>query len=156
MICKMNRKEKQKWYKKEFEEINQVIKNKNSLSYLDFLRIRNFKLQNSSVEDKEHIKEVTQEAFKLATGDKIEEAIEKLLELNGVAVPIASTILAMKFPNKFAIIDRIVLTNLGKNDWLKRYTTDPKIYLEYLSLIRKKAKEKGLDLRDYERRLFED
>jgi len=151
----MNRKEKQKWYKKEFEEINQVIKNKNFISYPDFLRIRNFKLQNSSVEDEEHIMEVTQEAFNLATSDKIEEAIEKLLELNGVAIPIASTILAMKFPNKFAIIDRIVLTKLGKNDWLKRYTTDSKIYLEYLNLMRKQAEERGLNLRDYERSLFE-
>ncbi len=70
--------------------------------YSDFIRIRNFKLQNSSRENIEQVSKTTEEAFKLAKKDEIEEAISKLLELHGVAIPIASTILAMRFPDKYA------------------------------------------------------
>jgi len=151
----MNRKEILNWYKEEFEKINKHISNKESLDYFDFLRIRNFKLQNSSRENEEQIREVTKEAFKFAKEDEIEKAISKLLELHGVAIPIASTILAMKYPDKYCIIDRIVLTNLGKEEWIKEYLSNPKIYKEYLVLMRSKAKENKMRLRDFERSLFE-
>ena len=151
----MDKKERLKWYSKEFDKISDSIKNKACLSYLDFLRVRNFKLQNLSREEESHIKEITEQAFNLAEKDKIEESIKKLLELNGVAIPIASTILAMKFPNRYAIIDRIVITQLGKKEWLKNYMADTKIYKSYLLLIRELAKKNNMNLRDYERSLFE-
>ena len=87
--------------------------------------------------------------------DKIQEAVKQLVELDGVAIPIASTILAMKFPERYAIIDRRVITALGKTEWLKNYLNNPEIYEEYLLLLRKMAKTKGKLLRDYERELFE-
>ena len=151
----MDKKERLKWYSKEFDKISDSIKNKACLSYLDFLRVRNFKLQNLSREEESHIKEITEQAFNLAEKDKIEESIKKLLELNGVAIPIASTILAMKFPNRYAIIDRIVITQLGKKHNLKNYMADTKIYKSYLLLIRELAKKNNMNLRDYERSLFE-
>ena len=151
----MNRKEILNWYKEEFKKINQEISNKDNLNYFDFLRIRNFKLQNSSRENEEEIIKVTKESFELAKEDKIEESISKLLKLHGVAIPIASTILAMKFPDKYCIIDRIVLTNLGKEEWLKNYLSNTKIYKEYLIIMRNKAKENKMNLRDFERSLFE-
>lgn len=151
----MNRKEILNWYKEEFENINSKISNKNNLDYFDFLRIRNFKLQNSSRENEARIKQITKEAFELAKEDKVEESISKLLELHGVAIPIASTILAMKYPEKYCIIDRIVLTNLGKKEWLKNYLSNPKVYKEYLLVMRNKAKENKMNLRDFERSLFE-
>ena len=153
----MKKKEIREWTKKEFEKIHDFIKNKEKLSHYDFLRIRNFKANNFTYENEEHIEKVTQQAFILAKEDKIKEAVIKLLELNGVAVPMASVILAIKFPDKYAIIDVNVLTALNKDDWLKgnKYMKDPQIYEEYLMLIRKKAKDKGVRLRDYERVLFE-
>jgi endonuclease III len=144
-----------KWYEEEFREISKSISSKDSLSYLDFLRIRNFKLQNSSREKEKEIKNITREAFKLASKDEIEKAISKLLELHGVAIPIASTILAMRFPKKYVIIDRICISNLGKKEWLKDYLTNPKTYKSYLLLMREKSKENNLELREFERRLFE-
>ncbi len=151
----MNRKEKLDWYKDEFEIIYESIKDKEGLSHYDFLRIRNFKLQNSSIEDEKNIRTITEEAFRLAKKDNITESIDKLLELNGVAVPIASTILAMKFPEKYAIIDRKVIQALGKEKWLKDYLKNSSTYEKYLILMRNKAKSKGMKLRDYERMLFE-
>lgn len=82
------------WYKEEFEVIANIIKGKDYLNYCDFLRIRNFKINLSSRASKEQIKSLTKIAFKLAIEDKIE----------GVGIPIASAILAMKFPDKYAII----------------------------------------------------
>ncbi|MBU1129049.1 MAG: hypothetical protein KJ949_00255 [Nanoarchaeota archaeon] len=151
----MNRKEILEWYRQEFDKISKGISNKKNLSYFDFLRIRNFKLQNSSRDNKENVKEITKKAFNLAKKDEIEEAISKLLKLHGVAIPIASTILAMKYPDKYCIIDRIVLKNIGKEEWLKQYLSNPKIYKEYLLLMRKLAKNKNMDLRNFERNLFE-
>ena len=146
---------KLRWYKGEFENISKEIKEKDFLSYFDFLRIRNFKLQNSTKEEEIRIKTVTSEDFKLAKEDKIKEAITWLVGLDGVAIPIASTILAMKYPDKYAIIDRRVIKQLGKNEWLKKYLKDAEIYEEYLLLMRK-TKPSNMSLRDYERSLFEE
>jgi hypothetical protein len=115
----MKKQDKYKWYEKEFNSISQELKNKKSLSYLDFLRIRNFKLNNSSPETEDTIKEVTKKSFELADSDKIEEAISLLINnLDGVRVPIASAILAMKFPANYCIIDKRVLKQLGRGDLL--------------------------------------
>jgi thermostable 8-oxoguanine DNA glycosylase len=151
----MKRKEKLKWFKEEFEKIHDNINPKDSLFHYEFLRIRNFKLQNSSQENENHVEEITKEAFKLAEKDDIQGSIKLLLQLEGVAIPIASTILAMKYPDKFAIIDKRVITALGKKEWLKSYLQDPRTYEEYLLLLRKLAKERGVSLRDLERSLFE-
>jgi thermostable 8-oxoguanine DNA glycosylase len=151
----MNRNEKLRWYKKEFEDISNILKQKEDLSSYDFLRIRNFKLQNSTTENEVNIKKITGEAFKLANQDKIQEAINVLLKLNGVAIPIASTILAMKYPNKFAIIDKRVIKILNKKEWLKDYLKNTQTYEDYLLLLRKLSKEKQISLRDLERSLFE-
>lgn len=151
----MKRQDKLIWYKKEFESICDKISSTDCLSHYDFLRIRNFKLQNSSPEEEKNIVEHSKKAFSLANQDKIQEAVKTLLELDGVAIPIASAILAMKYPDKFAIIDKRVIKALEKQEWLKTYLKNPKTYEEYLLLLRKLAQERGLKLRELERSLFE-
>lgn len=152
----MNRQEKLRWYKKEFENISKEVHHKDFLSYSEFLRIRNFKLQNSTVESQERVKEITSKAFELAEKDEVKEAIQELIKLDGVAIPIASTILAVKYPDRYAIIDVRVLKSLNKESWVKgdKYKKDPKIYESYISLM-KKNKPSEMSLRDYERSLFE-
>jgi hypothetical protein len=61
----------------------------------------------------------------------------------------------MKYPDKYCIIDRVVLNRLKKEEWLKKYLSSTRIYKEYLFLMRGMAKEKNLNLRDFERSLFE-
>ena len=150
----MNREGILRWYAQEFGDIANELKGKDSISYLDFLRIRNFKLQTSTRESEDRIQKITTEAFSLAESDEIKEAIKKLLELHGVAIPIASTILAMRFPDKYAIIDERVLRQLGKTEWLKDYLTNPEIYEKYILFMRE-TKPEGVSLREYERSLFE-
>jgi hypothetical protein len=111
-------------------------------------------LQNSTREDEQTIERITSEVFNLAESDEIKGAVEKLLELHGVAIPIASTILAMRFPDRYAIIDERVLRQLGKTDWLGDYLTNPETYEKYVRYMRE-TKPEGVSLRDYERSLFE-
>lgn len=142
------------WYEKEFKEIAELIKNSQFLDLCQFLRVRNFKIQNSAITTNQEIKEKTEESFKLAQNDEIEEAIMVLCDVHGVAVPMASTILAMRFPDKYEIIDINVITALNKEEKWKKYKNDPKIYVEYLKIIREKSKEEGKTLRDLELELF--
>jgi hypothetical protein len=150
----LSREDRLKWYKKEFEKISHDINHSPSLSYYDFLRIRNYKLQNISIAKEQDIKKFTSKAFKLAEEDNIVGAVEQLIELNGVGIPVASAILAMKYPERFAIIDRRVLQALGEGKWIKNYQKDPKIYKDYLIRIRQEARKKRKKLREYELHLF--
>lgn len=151
----MNRAERLEWYKKEFKEINNNIKGSSCLSLYDFLRIRNYKLQNISTAKERDVRKITREAFKLAERDQVVDAIEKLRQLNGVGIPVASAILAMRYPKQFAIIDRRVLQGLKEKEWLKDYQKNPKVYKSYLIRIRQEAKKKKMELREYELYLFQ-
>jgi len=151
----MIREKRLEWDKEEFEELHNLIKLNDSLSHYEFLRIRNFKLELSSRANEKDIQKITKSAFESVEKDNIIEAIKKLKELDGVGIAIASTILAIKDPDKYCIIDRKVLTNLGKKEWLKSYLSNPKIYKEYLALMVDNAKKEGKKLRDYERELYE-
>lgn len=138
------------WFEEEFREIKSLIKNKESLSHYDFLRIRNFKLQNSSNATDEEINKISKKAFELAKKDDIISCIKELVKLNGVQIPVASTILAMRFPDKFAIIDINVLRAMRKEELWSKYKTDPEIYKEYTLLLRKESKEKNKSMRELE------
>lgn len=151
----MNRKNREIWSRGEFERISELIKNKSELNHYLFLRIRNFKIQSFSPEEEENIQKVTKIAFEYAKKDETEKAIQELRLLGGVGIPIASTILAMKFPEKYCIIDRRVLLKINNEKWLKEHTENPKVYSEYLEYMKQKAKEKGMALRQYELSLWE-
>lgn len=148
-------KDKDKWYVEEFRKINKSISEKESLSLCDFHRIRNFKIRTLTLASEQEVEKITSEAFKLAEEDKIKEAIIKLCELSGVKIPMGSVILAMKFPLKYAIIDRHVVSALGMKEEWKKYGTDSKIYEDYILLLRKMAKDKEIEnLRELELELF--
>ena len=153
---------KQEWVKQAFDDIHEEIKDKEALSYLDFLRIRNFKLNNSTLEEEQTIQEKTRKAFKEANNNQLTQAIQTLCELDGVRAPTASAILAIKKPKKYAILDRKVISALHKQEaidektrdiWLKRYDKDAKIYESYMKALREN-KPKDKTLREYEYSLY--
>lgn len=115
-------------------------------------------MQNQTREEEKNIRSKTREAFMFAKKADVVAAICKLCELHGVRVPIASAILAMRFPNKYAIIDRRVLLQLGEKGekWSKDYKSNPNTYDEYLIRLIKEAKEKKMLLRDYEFSLYKE
>ena len=153
---------KQEWVKQAFDDIHKEIKDKEELSYLDFLRIRNFKLNNSTLEEEQTIQEKTRKAFKEANNNQLTQAIQTLCELDGVRAPTASAILAIKNPKKYAILDRKVISALYKqkaineetrDKWLKRYDKDATIYEAYIKTLREN-KPKDKTLREYEYSLY--
>ena len=126
----MEKADKEKWVEKEFKEISGIISGEPNLSHYHFLRIRNFKLNNFTPETEERIKKVTQVSFNLAeqgikeiNEEKQKESIKILTDkskgidgrpqgLEGVGIPIASAILAMRFPEDYVIIDSVVIEGL--------------------------------------------
>jgi len=148
---------KDDWYREEFFKASESIQNKKQLSLCDFHRIRNFKIQASSRENEEEIIKVTNKAFQLAheDNDKTKEAIDELCKLHGVGIPIASTILAMKYPDRYAIIDKNVIKGLDKENEWKAYQTDSSVYEEYVKIMREKLNnENPKTLRELELELF--
>ncbi len=160
--------EKEKKYEKEFNEVKNKLQNKDFLPYYEFLRIKHYKSTTFSIEDEESVKEKTLEAFKNAEENKIKEAIKILSDvhpkgLDGVSIPTASTILSMRFPDKFAIIDSNAIWGLfgkklinkeTKDIWLKgnKYRTNLDIYECYIEILTKNKGEKSL--REFEFDLY--
>lgn len=101
------------------------------------------------------------------------EKLELLFNLKGVGLPMASAILAMKYPKKYAIIDKNVLEALHN----RRHNTKRKsiptnfrnererekaieLYEEYMKILKKlkerKREFKGKSFREIEIKLFEE
>jgi hypothetical protein len=145
------------WARKEFESISMRLANPDirGVNRDLFYRIRNWKLSNSSRAEANDIVDKTEVAFDYASKGKIVKAVKTLTELHGIRVPMASTFLAMKFPDKFAIIDKWTIEGLGKKEWLDTYLTEPSTYLVYLREMRNRARKENKGLREYESELFE-
>ena len=134
------------------------IKEKKYLNFKDYLRIHNFKAQISVELNENYIKGITKKAFSLAKKDNesdTKESLRLLCKLNGVAVPIASTILHFKFPNTYAIMDTYCWRNAREIDkTLSKFYGDKERainnYIKYLKIIRDVAKEKKKSLRSTE------
>lgn len=101
----------------------------------------------------EIIREITQEALKLAEQDKVKEAIEKLMTIpRGVRVRVASAILTFYNPEKFGAVDRFAwkaLYGMDKSDFT------PQDYIKYLTDIRRIAIKHGLKTREVDLALWE-
>ena len=97
------------------------------------------------------VKKITQEAF--AESDE-KKKIEKLTELKGVRIPVASAILSVTDSKKYPIIDvRCVcaLEDLGEIDWVDITIEN---WDKYLTKIRNLAKQYGKTARTIEKGLF--
>lgn len=158
---------KDEWYEEQFEEISRNINSVDFLDYFYFLRIRNYKLNNISIARPNEIMDVTKKAF-----SDPKNAIEILVKpgLNGVGIPVASAIMAMRIPEDFAIIDKNVLAGiaeekkeffgLNKTDyesdsfWAKnKEKRNIELYKKYIEFL-KKEKTKNQSLRDLEKHYF--
>lgn len=78
--------------------------------------------------------------------------IEALLELSGVGVPTASTLLYFAFPNDYPILDVRALESLG----VKRRTQYPvSFWLPYLEACRALASRHGVPIRTLDKALWQ-
>lgn len=89
--------------------------------------------------------------FAASKNANVKAAIEKLDDLYGVGIPMASAILTMMHPKVYTIIDVRALEALGVVDWPN--TSD--FYEAYLRKCRELAKQHGKSLRTLDRALWQ-
>jgi len=87
----------------------------------------------------------------LAAGDE-ETRIAALLELEGVGVPTASTLLYFAFPDDYPILDVRALESLGVKS---RSTYPVSFWLEYLDACRMLARRAGVSIRTLDKALWQ-
>jgi len=87
----------------------------------------------------------------LAAGDEATR-IAALLELEGVGVPTASTLLYFAFPDDYPILDVRALESLGVKP---RSTYPVSFWLEYLDACRELARRAGVSLRTLDKALWQ-
>lgn len=87
----------------------------------------------------------------LSAGDEATR-IAALLELDGVGVPTASTLLYFAFPDDYPILDVRALESLGVKP---RSTYPVSFWLEYLAACRELAGEAGVSLRTLDKALWQ-
>lgn len=87
----------------------------------------------------------------LSAGDEATR-IAALLELEGVGVPTASTLLYFAFPDDYPILDIRALESLGVKP---RSTYPVSFWLEYLDACRTLARRAGVTLRTLDKALWQ-
>ena len=87
----------------------------------------------------------------LSAGDEATR-IGALLELEGVGVPTASTLLYFAFPDDYPIVDIRALESLGVKP---RSTYPVSFWLEYLGACRELARTAGVSLRTLDKALWQ-
>lgn len=79
--------------------------------------------------------------------------MEALLQLGGVGVPTASTLLYFAFPSDYPILDVRALQSLGINRLTGSYSV--KFWLEYLGACRRLASKHGVSIRTLDKALWQ-
>jgi hypothetical protein len=85
-------------------------------------------------------------------GSDESERIAPLLELQGVGVPTASTLLYFAFPTAYPILDVRALESLGVRP---RSVYPVSFWLEYLSACRELARRHGISIRTLDKALWQ-
>jgi thermostable 8-oxoguanine DNA glycosylase len=103
------------------------------------------------------IRTVTQSAFAIENADKnyeIELRLKTLIKLHGVQVPVASAIMTLCHPVKYAVIDfRGWRQIFGVVKKYPNYTT--KEYIKYLSIIKQIAKYFGVTTQEVDMAIWQ-
>ena len=100
------------------------------------------------------VRRVTEEAFQ-ASDDRLRLHI--LMALDGVGVPVASTLLHFAFPDMYPILDVRALTTLTKAGLWSGYEPGPSTladWLKYTRLMRGLSKKLRVDLRTLDKALW--
>lgn len=107
----------------------------------DLMRILLWKADRVVEGDESKIRTVTESIFKIdhQNENDVRKLLEKLTELKGVQIPVASAILSILFPDKYGIFDRNTRYALEK----KKYTYSVDVFLKYTRKIRQIAKEQN-------------
>ena len=140
-----------------FGEIGKDIRNRGYLKKEEFLEVVRWKsvraIRKAEANSEEVIEKITKFAFEI---DNEEVKIMVLTSLNGVSIPMASSILTVSYPEKYGVIDIRgwhTLYNLGLMEY-KKDVFNFKDWLLYLKIIRELSKEYGVSPREIDKAIF--
>ncbi|MDG5761905.1 hypothetical protein QA600_21525 [Natronococcus sp. A-GB1] len=158
-----------------FSSISNAIQSREyELSVDELLRISQWKLQsgrNDSNIKENSSKEVAQQLQIAQEVSTDKEAIDALTELSGIGVPMASTVLTVSEPSKYAIIDYRAFRGLAglKPDIVefpkyteyaeflehfRTYLKSPEAYEYYMNHVREIADAEGVSAREVDMALW--
>lgn len=139
-----------------FRVIGPSVKERGYLSFDDFYEIcmwKSTRQKQRYIENKNSIKKISERA--LAEKDEVRKIKIFRDELKGVGIPMASAILTVVFPEKYAIIDVRCLEILKErfNSEIGK-SISIKTWLKYLDIMRKLANENNITPRELDMALF--
>jgi thermostable 8-oxoguanine DNA glycosylase len=140
-----------------FNKLGKKIKDQGFLTKEDFFQVVRWKSARAIRKAEENSEEAIEKITKFTFDINNEEVkIRVISSLNGVSIPMASSILTIAFPEKYGVIDIRAwhtLYNFGLIDYCKdTYTV--KDWLLYLKIIRKMGKDFGFTPREIDKALF--
>jgi hypothetical protein len=146
------------------KEINTVLKEREApyLSAIEFDQIIRWKLDKQYHRSKQQRKvnvdqvviPITRACFSIQSDDKnygIELKLKTLIAMRGVAIPLASAILAICFPDDFVIIDSLLWEHIYEE---KKSSFTVSDYLTFLSFFSSLSQHTKCSLQDTEHLLW--
>jgi thermostable 8-oxoguanine DNA glycosylase len=141
-------------YNRIAEKVQSEISNSNTISYDTFFDIIEWKSQRAKGKINTDSFDLYQTAIRLVLD--IPDALKPglLVWLDGIEIPVASTILNFMYPDRFPIVDFRVTEVLNDAGLLNSYTISKKTYRIYKSVIEDIVNDTGCDIRTIDRALF--
>ena len=104
------------------------------------------------LKNKDTVEKITKNAF---NSDDEAEKMSYLCELKGVEIPVASAILTVVYPKKYAVIDKRCLDMLReKFNYKLNETITPNTWRDYLKIMREIADDNKITPRQLDMALF--
>lgn len=137
-----------------FSYVGPEVKKRGFMKFDEFYKIamwKSVRQKQKYLNNKKIIKKYTKEAF-FENSELIK--IKKLCSLDGVAIPTASAILTIVYPDKYGIIDVRCLGMLKKLGFEIKTVASPKNWLRYLGIIRDLSSQNNISPREVDKVLF--
>ncbi len=137
-----------------FEVTGPQARKRGYLTFKEFYKIAMWKSTRQKqryLKNRASVERVSQQALSQTDETK---RIAILCELKGVGIPTASAILAILYPDKYPLIDIRCLKMLEELVNFHFKSMNIKLWIRYLTLMRKLAKDNNLTPRELDKALF--
>lgn len=141
-------------YKAIIEKVETEISDNKTLSMDTFTAIIIWKSQRAKGKVDWDDFQLYQSAIKHVLDIPDELKLGLLAWLDGIDIPVGSTILHFMYPKRFPIVDFRVTEVLNDAGFLNSYTISKKTYRKYKSVIEDIMKDTGCNIRMIDRALF--
>lgn len=144
-----------------FEVVSERFRQEHTLKPYDFFAIVIWKSNRTKTKIRDGLAaadiSVDELMRQISQAETPQAKVEKLLQIWGIGVPIASAILAVCYPDEFTVLDRRVWEVLQQRSiegLPERFPKTPTKYLQYCSVCRSLADQSELTLRELDRVLW--